>query len=190
MAVNIVIFASGNGSNAENLVTSFKNEPGIRVKAIFCNNPGAYVIERAQRLSLPCILFDRGTFKTPDFLNELKKFHTDFIILAGFLWKIPHYLIEHFPDRIINIHPALLPGYGGKGMYGVFVHQSVIANKEKETGISIHLVNGNYDEGRIIFQHSIPIPAEITPEELADKIHALEYQFFPKVVLEYIRENP
>lgn len=189
MAINIVIFASGSGSNAENLVHFFANGAEIRVTAFFCNNPRAFVIERAKNLQVPCVVFNRPEFAIPSFLDRIEHYQADFIVLAGFLWKIPDYLISAFPDRIINIHPALLPKYGGKGMYGSFVHESVIANEDAESGITIHVVNEHYDAGRVLFQYAIPIKSGETAEGLAAKIHELEYQYFPKIVADYIREK-
>lgn len=189
MAINIVIFASGSGSNAENLIISFRKEAGIHVSAVFCNNPKAFVIERAKKLEVPCEVFDRKAFKNTDFLQKLRAYKANMIVLAGFLWKIPPYLIEAFPEKIINIHPALLPKYGGKGMYGENVHRAVIDDQEKESGISIHLVNENYDEGRILYQARCKVDPSETPDSLAKKIHELEYRYFPEVVADYIRKT-
>lgn len=188
MAVNIVIFASGSGTNAENLFHHFKNLPEINVRAFFCNNPNAYVIERAKKLQVPCEIFDRQELNAPEFLGRLETYDTDFIVLAGFLWMVPGYLIDRFTDKIINIHPALLPKYGGKGMYGNFVHQAVINEKERVSGITIHVVNSRYDEGRIIFQEMCEVKEKDTPESLARRIHELEYKYFPEIVEDYIRE--
>ncbi|REE01700.1 phosphoribosylglycinamide formyltransferase [Marinoscillum furvescens] len=184
---NIVVFASGSGSNAEQLIKHFEAVEDISVSAVFCNKPNAYVLERAKKLGVPSEVFDRSSFHDEQFLNRLQKFEADFIVLAGFLWKVPEYLIGAFPDKIINIHPALLPSYGGKGMYGQHVHEAVIANKEPFSGITIHLVNENYDEGRTLFQAKVAVGAEDTPDSLAQKIHQLEHQHFPVVVEDYIR---
>lgn len=188
MAVNIVIFASGSGSNAENLFQYFQNNPEINVSAFFCNNPKAYVIDRARKLNVPCEVFDRSTFKSADFLDTLAQYRPDFIVLAGFLWMVPGYLIDAYPDKILNIHPALLPKYGGKGMYGSFVHEAVIRDKEISSGITIHLVNQRYDEGRVIFQAICDITKGDTADSLAAKIHELEYKYFPQIVEDYIME--
>lgn len=189
MAVNIAIFASGSGSNAENLINSYRDQPELKVKAIFCNNPKAFVIERADKLGVPCLLFNREEFQTNDFLHKLETHEIDFVVLAGFLWKIPEYLISAFPDKIINIHPALLPKYGGKGMYGSKVHEAVVASGDKESGITIHLVNENYDEGRILHQEKCTVTTSETPHSLAEKVHNLEYQYFPQVVADYIHKT-
>jgi len=188
MAINIVIFASGSGSNAEQLVKHFGQIDGINVTGIFANKSNAYVLERAKNLNVPSEVFDRAAFKKESFLEILEKYQADYLVLAGFLWKVPDYLIQAFPDKIINIHPALLPGYGGKGMYGEHVHNAVIANKEKQSGITIHLVNENYDEGRILFQASCDISENDTPDSLATKIHKLEHEYFPKIVEDYVRD--
>ncbi len=185
MNKNIAIFASGSGSNAEKIITDFE-ETDLHVKVIFCNNPKAYVIERAKKLNVPCAVFNREDFRTDVFLEQLKNYDVNFIVLAGFLWKVPEYLIAAYPDKIINIHPALLPKYGGKGMYGSHVHEAVVANKETETGITIHLVNEHYDEGRILFQAKCEVSPADDAEAVAAKIHKLEYAHFPNVVKEYI----
>lgn len=182
---NVVIFASGSGSNAENIINFFKNDPEIKLTAVFCNKPDALVLKRAERLEIPSVVFDRHQFyETDSVVEKLEELDTDLIVLAGFLWMIPANMLERYPDAIINIHPALLPEYGGKGMYGMRVHEAVIANKEEGSGITIHFVNEQYDEGGIIFQAMCAITPEDTPESLAEKIHALEYKFYPKVIRE------
>ena len=144
----IAIFASGSGSNAENIINYFQNDAENVVKIVFCNKPNAYVLERAKRLNVPTFVFGREDFYHSDMvLNELKRLDIDIIVLAGFLWKVPDAIIEAYRERVVNIHPALLPSYGGKGMYGMKVHESVIAAGEKESGITIHYVNDHYDEG-------------------------------------------
>ncbi len=180
--VEIAIFASGSGSNAENLVHYFKNHPSISVASILTNNKNAKVLERANRLGVPSFVFNRSEFSKSDYVlnNYLKGI--DYIVLAGFLWMIPRNLIEAFPNKIINIHPALLPNYGGKGMYGMHVHDAVVANKENKSGITIHYVNEFYDEGEIIFQAEVGLTSKDKPEDVASKIHALEYEHFPKVI--------
>lgn len=186
----IVIFASGNGSNALRLCQYFSYHPAIKVAAIFCNNPQASVIEKAEALDLPVVLFTREElYESNKVLDALKHYHADYIVLAGFLWLMPQHILHEFHDRIINIHPALLPRYGGKGMYGMRVHKAVIDQQEKESGITIHLVNEHYDEGRILFQATAVIEEEETPESLAQKIHKLEHEHFPTVVEEYISQN-
>lgn len=179
----IAIFASGSGSNAENIIQSLANNPDIRVDSIFCNVAGAYVLERAERLQVPAFVFNREELNDPQqVLGQLRSRGIDFIVLAGFLWLMPACITAAYPDRIINIHPALLPHYGGKGMYGDRVHQAVIAAGEEQSGITIHYVNDRYDEGNIIFQASCHVLPEDTPESLAQKIHALEYKHFPRIV--------
>ena len=182
----IVIFASGSGSNAENIITHFKNGSKAKIINVFCNNAKAKVFERCERLEIPCTLLKKeDLFSSDEFLETLKK-EADYIILAGFLWKIPEKLIALFPKKIINIHPSLLPKYGGKGMYGMYVHNAVKANNETETGITIHFVNENYDEGGIIFQAKTTISTEDSPTQIAEKIHALEFRYFPRVIEDII----
>lgn len=184
----IIIFASGSGSNAERIATFFKDDKNIQVNLILSNNPKAGVLERAKRLQIPSIVFDREAFYHSEIvLDIIQNQNPDLIILAGFLWKFPENIIKNFPNKIINIHPSLLPKYGGKGMYGDFVHQSVIENKEPESGITIHYVNENYDEGTIIFQTQTEVSVNDTPETLAEKIHRLEYEHFPKVISSLLR---
>ena len=183
---NLAVFASGSGSNAENFMQCFSNSD-IKITRIFCNNSQAGVIEHAKNFNIPVHIFDRNEFyDTNSVLKTLKNDSTDYIILAGFLWLIPHYLIQAFEKKIINIHPALLPKYGGKGMYGKKVHEAVIANKETQSGITIHLVDEIYDNGKILFQAFCSIQENDTPEILANKIHDLEYEYFPKVIRDYI----
>lgn len=180
---NIAVFASGSGSNAQQLIEHFNKGAKARVVLIVTNNPKAYVIERAKQLNVPCLLVDKIEFeKSTRLLDELKKFEIDFIVLAGFLWLVPDYLLKTYSDKIVNIHPALLPKYGGKGMYGNNVHKAVIANKEKESGITIHFVNGQYDEGKIIFQKKCNVDPVDTAETLAEKIHGLEHKYYPAIV--------
>lgn len=189
MDLNIAIFASGSGTNAEQLVKHFSQVDGINTTVILSNKPEAYVLERAKKLGITAITFSKTEFITPDFLKVLERHEVDYIVLAGFLWKIPDYLIQAFENKIINIHPSLLPKYGGKGMYGSHVHEAVIAQKEKTSGITIHLVNEKYDDGRILFQASCDISPEDTPDALASRIHALEHQYFPQIVEDYIRDS-
>ncbi len=190
----IAVFASGNGSNAQRLAEYFSNSPLARVEVIYCNNPHAYVIERAHNLQLPVVVFSRQQFAPADnqssqsaVLTDLLNRRIDLIVLAGFLWLMPSDILQAFPRRIINIHPALLPLYGGKGMYGSKVHESVIVNKDRESGITVHLVNEEYDRGCILFQAKCPLTDADTPDTLAQKVHALEYEHFPKVVENYIQ---
>ena len=184
---NIVLFASGSGTNAENIIRHFQKSPAARVVALFCNNADAKVIDRARNLNVPTILFTKDVFAGTELLQQLNIFKPDLIVLAGFLLKFPTNIIETFPNRIINIHPALLPKFGGKGMYGMHVHRSVIQNKETETGITIHYVNENYDEGNIIFQGRVALTGTETCEQVAEKVHQLEQQHFPGVIEQLIR---
>jgi len=179
----IAIFASGNGSNAQRIAEYFAGTGLLEISAIYCNNSGAYVLERAKLLGIPSVLFNRNDFYNSSFvLDDLEAREIDWIILAGFLWLIPGEILQAFPQRIINIHPALLPAYGGKGMFGMKVHESVIAAGELQSGITIHHVNELYDEGDIIFQAKCQIHPGDTPEMLAAKIHELEYKHFPIVI--------
>lgn len=179
----IVIFASGSGSNAEQIATYFNEKKTAQVSLILSNNPKAGVLERAKRLQIPSVVFDRLAFYKSDIiLQVIENQQPDIIVLAGFLWKFPEHIIQKFPNKIINIHPSLLPKYGGKGMYGNFVHQAVIDNNETESGISIHFVNEHYDEGAIIFQAKTTVETYETTESLAQKIHQLEYVHFPKEI--------
>lgn len=183
----IAIFASGSGSNAENIVEYFNQNPEICVKMILCNVPDAYVLERAKKHNLPAIIFNREELRNPEkILRRLQQEEIDFIVLAGFLWLMPDCIVAAFPNRIVNIHPALLPAYGGKGMYGHHVHEAVIAAGEKESGITIHYVNNHYDEGSPIFQAKCPVLPDDTPDDLAARVHELEYAHFPRVIEETI----
>lgn len=179
---NIVIFASGSGTNAENIILYFKNINNIKVSALFSNNPNAQVIEKAKKYQVPTVVFSKEELKSELILQKLNSFKPDLIVLAGFLLQFPAHIIKAYPDKIINIHPALLPKYGGKGMYGMNVHKAVLENKEPETGISIHYVNEHYDEGKIIFQKSVSLKDCKSSEEIAAKIHELEQQYFPEVI--------
>ncbi len=185
----IAILASGSGTNAENLINYFKNSESISVALVLSNKKEAKVLERASRLGIPNRSFDKNDFIATDEVLNLLKESSDYIILAGFLLKIPAKIIDAFPNKIINIHPALLPKYGGKGMYGMHVHNTVVENREKQTGITIHYVNENYDEGAIIFQKSFDVLESDSPEDVAEKIHHLEYKYFPKVIEKVILEN-
>lgn len=179
----IVLFASGSGSNVENIVHHFQEDPEVTISCVLSNNKEATVFDRCNRLNISAMYFNRHSFYKSDCVLELlKSLNPDLIVLAGFLWKIPENLIRSFPGKIINIHPALLPKYGGKGMYGMHVHRSVKENMEKETGITIHYVNENYDEGAIISQVSVALDKGDTPDTIAEKVHRLEYEHFPKVI--------
>ncbi|MDR2834861.1 MAG: phosphoribosylglycinamide formyltransferase [Bacteroidales bacterium] len=181
--INIALFASGTGTNVENIFKYFQKNENIRIKCVLCNNKNAYVLQRAKNLELESLLFDRIMYNDEKLiLNYLKIREIDFIILAGFLWLIPEYLINQFPNKIINIHPALLPKYGGKGMFGENVHKAVLENHETITGITVHYVNKNYDEGSIIAQKTVEITKEDTIETIAEKIHILEQKYFPQII--------
>jgi phosphoribosylglycinamide formyltransferase-1 len=183
----IAIFASGSGSNAQRIIEYFRNHPDIKVCILLSNNKEALALERAEKLGVETMVFNRKEFKESDHVvNELKKRNINWIILAGFLWLIPDNLTKAFKDRIINIHPALLPMYGGKGMYGMHVHKAVIEAGDKESGISIHYVNENYDEGKLIFQAKCMVEPGDTPEMLAKKIQKLEHEHFPRIIEELI----
>ena len=185
----IVIFASGSGSNAENLIKFFHNRENVSVIQVLTNNPHAKVLDRCKKLNVSALSFNRIAFsKSEDVLNILKVTQPDLIVLAGFLWKFPEFILKEFENKVINIHPALLPSYGGKGMYGMHVHKAVVANKETETGITIHFVNENYDEGAIIFQAKCNVLPTDTVEDVAKKIHLLEMAHFPEVVDKLLNE--
>jgi len=185
----IVIFASGSGTNAQNIVLHFNNTLKSPQFHIFSNNANAKVLEKARNLSVPTKIFSKEDLNSDILLNRLIEIQPDLIILAGFLLKFPSNCIAAFPDKIINIHPALLPKYGGKGMYGMHVHRAVVENKDAETGITIHYVNDNYDEGNIIFQKSVSLTGDETPEEVAEKIHELEQTHFPIIIEKILNQK-
>ncbi|WP_276388828.1 phosphoribosylglycinamide formyltransferase [Eudoraea chungangensis] len=186
----IILFASGSGSNVENIYNYFKENKAINIDLVLTNKKDALVLERCQRLGIACMYFNKIAFTEKEIvLCLLKSLNPDLIVLAGFLLKIPQSIVHAFPDKIINIHPALLPKYGGKGMYGHRVHQAIKENNEKETGISIHFVNENYDEGSIIKQVTIPVPSQATAEEIGAAVHQLEYQYFPVVIKELLDQD-
>ncbi len=180
---NICIFASGAGTNAEHIIKHFDDHDNINIALIVTNNETAGVLRVADKHNIEAITIDKEYFYGSEaLLKELKENDINFIVLAGFMWLVPAYLIKAYPNKIVNIHPALLPKYGGKGMYGMHVHKAVIANKEKESGISIHFVNEHYDEGNIILQAKCVVDPADTPETLAHKIHELEYENYAKVI--------
>ncbi len=188
MTTKIAVFASGAGSNAQKIIDHFRDSEIVKVALVVCNNPLAGVLQIAEKEKIPSLLIDKQKFfKVDAYLQELKAANIDFIILAGFLWKIPAALINAYPQKIINIHPALLPKYGGKGMYGQFVHKAVIEAGDKVSGITIHYVDEQYDHGDTIFQATCDVSAIDTPETLAQKIHALEHQHFPVVIERVIK---
>ena len=185
---NIALFASGSGSNVENIIHYFKNHPTIRVDSVWSNKPNAFVLERARNLGVESHFFSRSEFYDSNYvLNELQFRKIKLIVLAGFLWLVPSDFIDNF--TVINIHPALLPAYGGKGMYGSFVHQAVLKNNETESGITIHLVNSEFDKGKPIVQVKCAVQSHDTVESLANRIHQLEYEYFPKSIEDFINKN-
>lgn len=187
MMKNIAIFASGNGTNAENIIRYFSNSESINVALVLSNNTKAGVHERARRLGVPSLSFPRDVFAAGEpIVHVLREHGIDFVVLAGFLCYVARPLLDAYPGKIINIHPSLLPKFGGKGMYGDHVHQAVLAAGETESGITIHYINEHYDEGGIIFQATCPVLPGDTPDSLASRVHALEYAYFPKVIEEVV----
>ena len=179
------IFVSGNGTNLQRIAEYFANNPEVEIANVVCNNPKAYSIERAKNLGIPLRMITKQDFNSEAFIQELQSLDIELIVLAGFLWKLPENLVKAFPKRIINIHPALLPKYGGKGFYGEHVHEAVVAAKEPYSGITVHYVNELYDSGETILQAHVALEAGETPDTLAAKIHQLEQAYFP-VAIEYV----
>lgn len=189
MVQNIIIFASGSGSNAVNTCNYFANHAAIKVRALFCNNPKAGVIAKMEALNIPVILFNRSDFNNENWIeNKLQGFEPSLICLLGFLWKIPAHLVQAYPHKILNLHPALLPKFGGKGMYGQFVHEAVKAANETESGITLHWVNEHYDEGGIIAQFKFRIEPNDSAQNIGEKVHALEQEQVPKVIEKVLKE--
>lgn len=182
----MAIFASGSGSNAEEIVKYFTNHPGIKVQVIATNNPKAMVVDRAKRLGVATKIFTREEFFSNAIADWLRENHITHIVLAGFLWLIPPSILNAYPGKIINIHPALLPKFGGKGMYGMKIHELVRSLKEKETGITIHLINERYDEGPILYQGKCEVLDTDTAEQIAHKVHQLEYAWYPKIIEQWV----
>ncbi len=186
----IVVFASGSGTNAENIIKYFQKSPDASVVAVLSNKRSAKVLKRAHDLKVKALYFDRDSlYNSYDILHILNDINPDLIVLAGFMWIFPEDILKRYPNKIINIHPALLPKYGGKGMYGMNVHEAIIQNKEKESGISIHYVNKNYDEGEVIFQAKTKISEKDTPDTLAEKIHTLEHKHFPEIIQQLLQKK-
>ena len=183
----IIIFASGNGSNAENIILHFNKKSSANVVAIFTNNPSAKVIEIAKNNNIDSYIFNKSELNSAFVLNIIDKINPDIIVLAGFLLKFPENIINRYNKKIINIHPALLPKYGGKGMYGMNVHSAILVNNELETGITIHYIDKNYDEGEYIFQKSVAITDCKTVEAVAQKVHSLEIEFFPVIINQVLK---
>ena len=173
------IFVSGNGTNLQRIAEYFADNKDVEIANVVCNNPNAYSIERAKNLGIPLRMITREEFKSEAFIKELQDLGIDLIVLAGFLWKLPENLVKAFPKKIVNIHPALLPKYGGKGFYGEHVHEAVVAAKEAQSGITVHYVNELYDSGEIILQARVSLDENETPDSLAAKIHQLEQAYFP-----------
>jgi len=187
---NIAIFASGTGSNAVNICKYFMNRSNIQVKTLVCNKAKAKVIENVKLFNLQVVLIDKTDFAHPEkLIQQLQKQAIDLLVLAGFLWLIPETIIKAYPNKIINLHPALLPKYGGKGMYGARVHQAVLDNKENESGITIHYVNEAYDEGKIIFQADVELQPQDTPNIIAQKVLNLEHKHFPIIIEETLKRS-
>jgi phosphoribosylglycinamide formyltransferase-1 len=183
----IAILASGSGTNADNIIRFFRSHPSIRVAAVISDNPRAGALARAHALGVSSTYFPREEFRSgAAVLAAFEEYAVSFVVLAGFLMKIPERVINAFPGRIVNIHPALLPKFGGKGMYGMFVHRAVIEAGERESGIAIHYINENYDEGAVIFRASCPVMPGDTPDSLAARIHELEYRHYPAVIEELV----
>lgn len=178
----VLLFASGAGSNVENIIQYFSKHEEVAIVGVFTNNPVAKVLDKAEKYAIPTLIFNKQELNEGFVLDKIKELEPDLIVLAGFLWKFPEHIIAQYPNKIINIHPALLPKYGGKGMYGMNVHNAILENKEKETGITIHYVNEQYDEGEFIFQQKVTIEDCASADEIAAKIHALEHEHFPQII--------
>lgn len=187
--IRIALFASGSGTNVENITNYFDGKTTAKPVCVLCNKPDAFVLERAKRLNLDSMTFNRADFNDGKrIMDYLAKHDIDMIVLAGFLWLVPQYLIDAYPSRIVNIHPALLPKFGGKGMYGMHVHEAVKQSGETETGITIHLIDGNYDKGSTVFQAKVAINPSDSPDDIANKVHALEYKHYPEVIEEIAKK--
>ena len=189
MGKNIAVFASGSGTNAENIIRYFREKGSARVALVLTNRQNAFVLERAKRWGVPCAWCAKSDWESGEsVLSTLREYDIDFVVLAGFLARVPDTVLHAYPNKMINIHPSLLPKFGGKGMYGDRVHEAVIASGEKESGITIHYTNEHYDEGGIICQQKCPVLPGDTPEELAQRIHRLEYEYYPKVIEELVED--
>ncbi len=186
----IAVFASGNGTNCENIIRYFSTSVCARVAVVITNNCKAKVIERAEKLDIPVVVMPRADINNENKITKvMHEYEIDFIVLAGFMLFVPDFLIEAYKNRIVNIHPSLLPKYGGKGMYGILVHEAVKNNNERESGITIHLVNNEYDKGEIVAQFSTAIDSNDTVDEIASKVHSLEYEYYPKVIENLLKEE-
>ena len=182
----IAIFASGGGTNAEAIIKYYREHPLIKIELVLSNNPNAFVLERARKFSIPTKVFNREEFASGEVVSWLREYGITHIVLAGFLWLIPASLLKSYPNKIINIHPALLPKFGGKGMYGMKIHELIRSLNEKETGITIHLINDKYDEGPILYQGRCDVSATDTAMDIADKVHRLEYANYPSIIEQWI----
>jgi phosphoribosylglycinamide formyltransferase 1 len=190
MSQNLIIFASGSGSNAQAIIDFFRNDPEVKIRLIACNKPQAGVLNIASHEGIPTLIIEKERFfRGNGYINELKALDPSLIILAGFLWKLPTALVQAFPGKIINIHPALLPKYGGKGMYGHFVHEAVKASGDLQTGITIHQVDEHYDNGTFLFQAVTDIEPDDSPETIAKKVLQLEHRHFPRIIQDLLRQN-
>ena len=190
MTKSIILFSSGNGSNVEKICDYFEENPKVSISRIFTNNPKAGVIQRAKRFQIEVQVFNKKEFKEDHLLKQVVSLKPNLIILAGFLWRMGQNWVNKFPKQIINIHPALLPRYGGKGMYGKYVHNAVMANNEKETGITIHYVNKDYDKGGIIFQKKVSLSENDSAVQIAKKVQELEHRYFSAVIAQILKEKP
>ena len=190
MSINIAIWASGNGSNAENIMNYFKDKKDlVNISIVMCNNKDAFVLKRAEKFNTPTFVFTYKELNNSDVVDKkLDELNIDFIVLSGFMLKVPDRIISRYANKIVNIHPALLPKFGGKGMYGDHVHEAVIAAGEKESGITVHYANEHYDEGSTIFQAKCPVLPDDTPDTLAQRVHSLEYAHYPEVIEQVLRE--
>ncbi|WP_025069237.1 phosphoribosylglycinamide formyltransferase [Bacteroides gallinarum] len=189
MSKNIAILASGNGTNAENIIRYFRNSGTVNVGLVLSNRKAAFVLERARSLNVPFAYMEKAEWTDGEaVLSLLKDKHIDFVVLAGFLARVPDCILHAYPNKIINIHPSLLPKFGGKGMYGDRVHQAVVAAGETETGITIHYLNEHFDEGETIVQYKCPVLPQDTAEDVAKKVHALEYEYYPQVIARLLSE--
>ncbi|MGA1029553.1 MAG: phosphoribosylglycinamide formyltransferase [Flavobacteriaceae bacterium] len=185
----LILFASGSGTNVQNICEYFQQDDRIQIVLVAGNKEEAYVWERIKPFKIEAYCFTKTDLQEGQVLQKVKKYQPDLIVLAGFLLKIPEAMVAAFPDKIINIHPALLPKYGGKGMYGLQVHKAVKQNKETESGISIHYVNSHYDEGQLLFQARVTLTLEDTPQTIAQKVQALEYKHFPKIIEQLLLDS-
>ena len=182
----IAIFASGSGTNAEAIIKYFKDHPLIKIELVLTNNPNALVLERAKKFAVPTKIFNREEFSSDEVVKWLREYGITHVVLAGFLWLIPTSLLKSYPNEIINIHPALLPKFGGKGMYGMKIHELIRSLNETETGITIHLINEKYDEGPILYQGRCQVASTDTPKDIANKVHQMEYANYPLVIEQWI----